>query len=205
MRPATTPWTSVLAVSLDGSSAPAIFAAAGAELRRIDGPEIVLPPAPPTHRSNRTSASGLLPLDWNHDFRMDLVTAGRGGVRLLVQADDGTFADATAKAAGAGAAAVTDCVRRLDRRRRDGRRSRRHRRRRQRRAGRPEKQRRRHLAHHAAVCRRVGPSRLRLGRSRSRRRSRCGAARRARRSASVHEPAGRRVPARRDRAGACAT
>ena len=41
---------------------------------------------------------GLLALDWNHDFRMDLVAAGAGGVRLFLQAADGSFTDATASA-----------------------------------------------------------------------------------------------------------
>ncbi|MQA28544.1 MAG: tetratricopeptide repeat protein [Luteitalea sp.] len=105
----TTPWTAVLAVSLDGSSAPAIFATAGAELRRIDGPEIILPSPSDNPPVEPASPGGLLALDWNHDFRMDLVSAGRGGVRLLVQGEDGTFADATANAAGASTAGLTDC------------------------------------------------------------------------------------------------
>jgi Tfp pilus assembly protein PilF len=34
-------------------------------------------------------------LDWNHDFRLDLARAGDGGVRLLLQGENGAFADAT--------------------------------------------------------------------------------------------------------------
>ena len=103
-----TPWTAVLAVSLNGSDAPAVFAADGVELRRIDGPEIALPLSSPATSVVPTSASGLLALDWNHDFRMDLVTAGRGGLQLLVQTEDGTFSDATARAAAASGAIVSD-------------------------------------------------------------------------------------------------
>ena len=37
------------------------------------------------------AASALLPIDWNRDFRQDLVFAGAGGVRLFLQNSDGTF------------------------------------------------------------------------------------------------------------------
>lgn len=102
------PWATVLAVSLNGSDSPAVFAAAQAELRRIDGPGVALPPSALGTPVVPISANGLLALDWNHDFRMDLVTAGRGGLRLLVQAGDGTFSDSTAKAAGANAKSLPD-------------------------------------------------------------------------------------------------
>jgi Tfp pilus assembly protein PilF len=41
--------------------------------------------------------SGVLPLDWNRDFRMDLAVAAQGGLRLLTQQANGSFADATAR------------------------------------------------------------------------------------------------------------
>jgi tetratricopeptide (TPR) repeat protein len=43
-------------------------------------------------------------LDWNHDFRLDLVRAGGTGVQLLLQGDGGTFSDVTATAGTASAA-----------------------------------------------------------------------------------------------------
>ena len=57
-------------------------------------------------RSRRRGASSTAPgprqrarpLDWNHDFRTDLVMADAGGVRLLLQARTGTFTDVTATA-----------------------------------------------------------------------------------------------------------
>ena len=102
-------WTAVLAVSLDGSDASAIFAAAGVELQRIDAPGIAAQPSRgATSGVAPVSASGLLALDWNHDFRIDLVAAGRGGVRLLVQAEDGTFSDATPQTPGGSAAVLAD-------------------------------------------------------------------------------------------------
>ena len=55
------------------------------------------------------SANAILAIDWNRDFRMDLVLAGGGGVRLLVQEGDGTFRDATAAATGNEEAVTADC------------------------------------------------------------------------------------------------
>jgi hypothetical protein len=43
----------------------------------------------------------LLVIDWNHDFRPDLVTAGSNGVRLFIQSADGTFVDETLRASAA--------------------------------------------------------------------------------------------------------
>ena len=45
------------------------------------------------------AADGLLPLDWDSDYRMDLALAGVDGLRVLVQGDDGTFAEMTPPAA----------------------------------------------------------------------------------------------------------
>ncbi len=46
------------------------------------------------------TAAGILPLDWNSDFRTDILLAGTGGVRLLLQNEDGTLTDTTAAAWG---------------------------------------------------------------------------------------------------------
>ena len=48
------------------------------------------------------SSQGLLPLDWNRDFKMDLAVAGRSGLRLLAQSDTGTFTDTTADSLNGG-------------------------------------------------------------------------------------------------------
>ena len=48
-------------------------------------------------------------VDWNHDFRLDLVRAGDGGVQLSLQGEGGAFSDATATA-GAAAATVSGTV-----------------------------------------------------------------------------------------------
>ena len=48
-------------------------------------------------------------VDWNHDFRLDVVRAGGDGLELLLRGEDGTLSDATA-AAGAAAAAIADAI-----------------------------------------------------------------------------------------------
>jgi VCBS repeat protein len=79
---------------LNGAEPPVLFATDDRSIRRLDRPRILTgvfvvdPPAPPV---------SLLPLDWNGDFRVDLLVAG-GGVRLLLQDDQGGFTDATAQA-----------------------------------------------------------------------------------------------------------
>jgi tetratricopeptide (TPR) repeat protein len=56
-------------------------------------------------RIGRTAAA----LDWDHDFRLDHVQAGAGGVELLLQKEDGSFADAT-QSAGVAPAAVAGTI-----------------------------------------------------------------------------------------------
>ena len=46
------------------------------------------------------SIRAALPIDWNHDFRTDVLLVGPGGVRLMLQDGGGTFSDATALASG---------------------------------------------------------------------------------------------------------
>ncbi len=57
--------------------------------------------AAPTLYAAPPSSKAVATLDWNHDFRTDIVTAGPGGVHLLLQDEKGAFIDATAKASGA--------------------------------------------------------------------------------------------------------
>jgi tetratricopeptide (TPR) repeat protein len=83
------PAAAILAVPLGDSDAPAVFAADGTALRRLDADGTW--PLP----GGTLSSSGLAALDWNHDFRTDFVVAGSGGLRLLIQGADGAFADAT--------------------------------------------------------------------------------------------------------------
>ncbi|RPH63292.1 MAG: CRTAC1 family protein, partial [Acidobacteria bacterium] len=90
----TTPWRALIAIALNGADVPAIFAVDDREVRRLDGagPPLVFGSGAVDETAR---AAGLVALDWNHDFRMDLAVAGRSGVRLFTQAVDGTFTDAT--------------------------------------------------------------------------------------------------------------
>jgi Tfp pilus assembly protein PilF len=94
--PASTP----VAISLDGEGRPALFAVAANEVRRVDvgGAATLGLPFPGGPSGAPRGANGLAALDWNHDFRMDLATAGAGGVRLFLQAAGGQFLDETARA-----------------------------------------------------------------------------------------------------------
>jgi Tfp pilus assembly protein PilF len=88
----------VVAAYLDVEGGPTLFSADAAGVRRLDavsgswgfpgGAAVAAAP----------SASQVAALDWNHDFRTDIVLAGAGGVRLLTQGEDGAFVDETAHA-----------------------------------------------------------------------------------------------------------
>ncbi len=80
-----------LGFQLDLQAAPVVFTANGAQLRRATTPISALP------LGFTPGANGLAALDWNFDFRQDLVVAGAGGVRLLEQNGSGIFVDASAK------------------------------------------------------------------------------------------------------------
>jgi len=80
--------------TIEGS--PSIVGIVGDSLAPIGG-------AGPTWRAASMAPAGpaatnsLLAMDWNHDFRTDIVTAGARGVRLLTQSEQGGFDDVTAK------------------------------------------------------------------------------------------------------------
>jgi len=103
--------TSLVALFPTIEAPPVLFAADATNLRRLDGSASTW--SFPTRRgasldAPEPSVSALATLDWNHDFRTDIVMAGPGGVRLLLQDEKGSFIDATAKASGA--APVTDAA-----------------------------------------------------------------------------------------------
>jgi len=89
----------VLSFSSTGADRPAIFSVDGRDVRRLTAPAASLP-FPGGNATVPVSGSAMLAIDWNRDFREDLVVAGAGGVRLFLQNSDGTFRDATAEAAG---------------------------------------------------------------------------------------------------------
>ncbi len=90
---ATGKWAWAGAVSLDGESAPVIIAANGREAR-AGGATLNFPGGP---QAAPPSAAGVLAMDFNYDFKMDLAFAGAGGFKLYRQEGNGAFTDATAK------------------------------------------------------------------------------------------------------------
>ncbi len=93
------PLSMLSAFSLDGNESSAVFAADARHVQRVDAPGPQLP-FPGGTGSVPLPADGLVALDWNHDFLMDLVAAGPGGVRLFIQSAEGRFTDETARASG---------------------------------------------------------------------------------------------------------
>jgi len=86
-------WSWIGAISLNGEGPPAVVLANEKELRVGNasysfpsGPAAV-PPGP----------EGVVGLDFNYDFKTDLVLAGAGGVRLLKQESVNKFTDVTAQ------------------------------------------------------------------------------------------------------------
>src|SRR4029079_14375436 len=101
--------STVLSFSSNGTDRRAILSADAREVRRLTAPTAAVPVAAGSSGA-APAASALLPIDWNRDFRQDLVVAGAGGVRLFLQNSDGTFRDATADAAGTSDAVNADGV-----------------------------------------------------------------------------------------------
>ena len=76
---------------LYGPEAGPTLAVAGATgLRRLDAAA-----TPAASWPAGTADGGALALDWNHDFRSDVAVFGPRGVRLFLQAADGSFTDQT--------------------------------------------------------------------------------------------------------------
>ena len=86
-------WTWIGAISLSGEGAPAVVLANEKEVR-IGNASYPFPGGPsalpPEHE-------GVVGLDFNYDFKTDLVLAGAGGIRLLKQESATKFTDVTAQ------------------------------------------------------------------------------------------------------------
>lgn len=87
-------WDWIGSLSLDGEGAPTIAVANAHEVRLDTGATMPFPggrtDTPPTPES-------VLPADINYDFKTDLVLAGAGGLRFMVQDSPARFIDVTAK------------------------------------------------------------------------------------------------------------
>jgi hypothetical protein len=79
------------AISLSGEGAPIVATATAREVKLASGPSLPFP-----GKNVAPSRSGILPIDFNYDFKTDLVLAGAGGVRLFKQESPTTFTDVTA-------------------------------------------------------------------------------------------------------------
>ena len=86
----------VIAMTLDAGGTPAVFTADAAGLQRLDAPGrwpfAAAPPDP------AAPAAALAAIDWNNDFRSDIVVATGGALRLMLQDGAAQFSDATAVA-----------------------------------------------------------------------------------------------------------
>jgi Tfp pilus assembly protein PilF len=88
-------WEWVGAISLDGEGAPTVAVANGREVRLASG---VTLPFPGNTQAYAPGQHGVLPVDFNYDFKTDLVLAGTGGLRFFRQESPGSFVDVTAQA-----------------------------------------------------------------------------------------------------------
>ena len=87
-------WDWVGAIPLGSAGVPVIGMANGKQVRLSSGASLSFPggrgAVPP-------QPEGIVPVDFNYDFKTDLVLAGAGGVRLMRQDSPSAFADVTAK------------------------------------------------------------------------------------------------------------
>ena len=80
------------AISLSGTGAPVIATANSSNVHLSSGATIPFPSGKLLHNPRR---EGILPVDFNYDFKTDLVLAGGGGLRLFRQDSPSAFTDVT--------------------------------------------------------------------------------------------------------------
>jgi Tfp pilus assembly protein PilF len=82
------------AISLTGEGAPVITVANGDSVRLATGAVF---PFPGATANDALEPESILPVDFNYDFKTDLVLAGQGGVRFMRQESASSFTDVTAQ------------------------------------------------------------------------------------------------------------
>jgi Flp pilus assembly protein TadD len=87
-------WDWIGAIQLGSAGAPVIAEADGREVRLSTGATLPFPGGP---ASVPPLPEGVLQVDFNYDFKTDLVLAGAGGVRLFRQDNPSAFTDVTAQ------------------------------------------------------------------------------------------------------------
>ena len=89
-----TAWTWIGAISLTDTGAPTIVEANANTVHLASGATI---PFPGGAAKTPPQPEGLVPVDFNYDFKTDLVLAGAGGVRFFRQEKPDAFTDVTAQ------------------------------------------------------------------------------------------------------------
>lgn len=87
-------WTWIGAVSLNGEGAPTVVVANAHQVRLTTGATFPFPGGP---SATDPTPEGIAPVDFNYDFKTDLVLAGAGGVRFMRQNSPASFTDVTAQ------------------------------------------------------------------------------------------------------------
>ncbi len=83
-------WAALFSPGAEGS--PTVVVANGQEVRLASGATFSFPGG---SSAAAPLADGILPIDYNYDFKTDLVLTGAGGVRLMRQDSPNTFTDVT--------------------------------------------------------------------------------------------------------------
>ena len=87
-----TPWNWIGAIPLESAGAPTVAVADGRQVQLASGAKF---PFPGGASRQGPQPEGVLAVDFNYDFKTDIVLAGAGGVRLLRQDNPNTFTDVT--------------------------------------------------------------------------------------------------------------
>ena len=87
-------WQWIGAIQMGSAGAPVVAEANGDSFRLPGGAALAFPGGP---RRIAPSPEGVLQIDFNYDFKTDLVFAGAGGVRMYRQNTPSEFADVTAQ------------------------------------------------------------------------------------------------------------
>jgi Tfp pilus assembly protein PilF len=90
------PWTWITAIALQGEGTPAVMMANGHEVRVMEGIGLKFPGGP---AGQPPSPDGIVGVDVNADFHVDLAFTGAGGVLLFRQDNAGAFTDVTGQMA----------------------------------------------------------------------------------------------------------
>ena len=89
-----TQWDWIGAASLGDSGTPTVVEANGAEVQLATGAKF---PFPGGVAKTGPTPEGIVPIDFNYDFKNDLVLVGAGGIRFLRQDNPQAFTDVTAQ------------------------------------------------------------------------------------------------------------